>query len=416
MRFEIICVLWGQNYCDVFTNYCLPSLLAPDNLPNWPWPQTTTFVLYTTNQDFARLQAAPLFKKLTQLLSIEVRLIETWLESKDKLVYGAMTLAHQDAIQKGIKSQSHLIMLAPDVIFSNQSFLHLGDCVKANKKLVLVVGPRACIETAESEIKTHITSKYLSLSTQECVSIWCNHMHDYSQGHFWDNERIFNYFTAQVNEWGENHTININHFFPHPFYLQYPYQPYDPSYSTIDGLYLSYYEAFKDEVEFIQDDRFFLMSLTPQNDTSNYLIQSPDLLQKQIQLDLFYRSQTAPFQQWLFNQPITLQVSPEMAHPPCLKSSQALKAVQWFWTIEAWYYQKNFAEIIHSYQQSSHLLDALHSKVFGSVYYFIASAFSKEHLIDPLKDFLKTYHLQMTQYLNISDTSSLLEYLISHSD
>src|SRR2546426_114422 len=62
--FYFIIVLWGERFRDYFLDLCLPTLLSPRNLPSLATRARSKFLLCTRPQDWAAIQAAPIFKLL----------------------------------------------------------------------------------------------------------------------------------------------------------------------------------------------------------------------------------------------------------------------------------------------------------------------------------------------------------------
>ena len=55
---------WGQRYRDYFVDYCLPSLLAPDNLPRLRAEDGHCFLIATPSEDWEKIVNLPIMKKL----------------------------------------------------------------------------------------------------------------------------------------------------------------------------------------------------------------------------------------------------------------------------------------------------------------------------------------------------------------
>jgi hypothetical protein len=57
---------WGEHYRDRFTNVCLPSLLAPGNLPRLSADNGHRLLIATTCSDWAAIENLPIMAKLTR--------------------------------------------------------------------------------------------------------------------------------------------------------------------------------------------------------------------------------------------------------------------------------------------------------------------------------------------------------------
>ncbi len=63
-------VVWGDNYCRHFLECCIPSLLAPGNIPFLAGRERILFVIYSTQNDIEAIDAAPQFKALQEYAEI----------------------------------------------------------------------------------------------------------------------------------------------------------------------------------------------------------------------------------------------------------------------------------------------------------------------------------------------------------
>src|SRR5271156_2630308 len=63
--FYFIVVVWGERYTDFLCNFCIPALLSPNNIPAL-LNAGNKFLIATTDEDWARMQARPIFGLLKQ--------------------------------------------------------------------------------------------------------------------------------------------------------------------------------------------------------------------------------------------------------------------------------------------------------------------------------------------------------------
>src|SRR5262245_37147626 len=69
-RFFYVNVVWGKAYVDIFTDYSIPTLLAPDNIPCLPNRGVSEFVIVTTDEDAARIRASGIFERLSETIKV----------------------------------------------------------------------------------------------------------------------------------------------------------------------------------------------------------------------------------------------------------------------------------------------------------------------------------------------------------
>ena len=63
-------VVWGDNYCRHFLECCIPSLLAPGNIPFLAGRERILFIIYSTQKDIEAIDFAPQFKALQKYAEI----------------------------------------------------------------------------------------------------------------------------------------------------------------------------------------------------------------------------------------------------------------------------------------------------------------------------------------------------------
>src|SRR3954469_7323027 len=66
-------VVWGEAFVSFFLEFCLPTLLAPNNIPALRHRVGSKFVLHTHESDFAAIERSPAFALLKQTIEVEIR-------------------------------------------------------------------------------------------------------------------------------------------------------------------------------------------------------------------------------------------------------------------------------------------------------------------------------------------------------
>src|SRR5208282_1900176 len=67
--FYFICVLWGERFREYFLEYCLPSLLAPGNLPALSTRSPSKFLIATRPEDWAAIEATAVFRAVARYVT-----------------------------------------------------------------------------------------------------------------------------------------------------------------------------------------------------------------------------------------------------------------------------------------------------------------------------------------------------------
>src|SRR5262245_20606793 len=67
--FHIIVVFWGDRFRNYFLEYCLPSLLAPNNLPCLATRQRSKFLIATRPNDWLAAKDTLIFRVLERYIT-----------------------------------------------------------------------------------------------------------------------------------------------------------------------------------------------------------------------------------------------------------------------------------------------------------------------------------------------------------
>lgn len=235
--FYCIVAFWGQTYRQHFLQLCLPSLLAPGNLPYLLGKRPCKFVISTTPRDWAALSTDPLFsllKKFAEPVFLELRRLvpdflktvvreknrrsvapaseqnplvdlpcspldiatpdafdelqalgrEMGIELTDHHQYAArilfMSAGHKAAATQAHHDQAYGIFLAPDMVLSDGAVAHLHQFAQSGKKVVMVPACRFSLEDCLREFKKNglmTTGETLILPPRKLVEIVFGGMH-----------------------------------------------------------------------------------------------------------------------------------------------------------------------------------------------------------------------------------------------
>lgn len=115
--FYFIVVLWGEQFRKYFTEYCLPSLLAPLNIPVLNNNAHNKFLICTTPDDWTLIQKEHSFVKLKDY--IEPVFIEISLPTKNVSSCQHMGIGHKIATNICHQNRAYGIALTPDLLLSN---------------------------------------------------------------------------------------------------------------------------------------------------------------------------------------------------------------------------------------------------------------------------------------------------------
>lgn len=134
-------------------DYCLASLLAPQNLPfvatEAAHGVTAKFIFCSTAADYAALAGEPLFDLLQRYA--EVSLIDIGLPG-ETLTMLHMSKGHKAALQRCIEEKSYCSVLAPDIILANGSVRKLIELVDQKRPLALFPGFRFDLDEVRARL------------------------------------------------------------------------------------------------------------------------------------------------------------------------------------------------------------------------------------------------------------------------
>src|SRR5271155_5483826 len=67
--FYLVLVVWGEQYRNYFLDFCLPSLLAPGNIPTLAAKRPTKYLIATTRSDWEEIRHTTIFRELERYVS-----------------------------------------------------------------------------------------------------------------------------------------------------------------------------------------------------------------------------------------------------------------------------------------------------------------------------------------------------------
>lgn len=183
--FYFIIVVWGDRFINYLVRYCLPSLLAPENIPALSNNTINKFLFCTTNADWARLQNETSFKLLAQYITpvfIEIPLPPPGTPS---CVH--MGVGHKLATELCFKDKAYGIALTPDLILSNGTMKNVEQHARNGVEIVFCAALRFTEEGVFAGLRDlgvpHAQANYtndsspLSTTGRELVKIAMHSMH-----------------------------------------------------------------------------------------------------------------------------------------------------------------------------------------------------------------------------------------------
>jgi hypothetical protein len=153
-RFAVIgSVVWGQRFVDKFMGYCLPSLLAPGNIPALARKRKVVHSIVTTEADRDRIVAHPAFARLRELAEVVFTCFpQEFLERREQSGYNFYhfygLLDHQSVFMASAL-KADLYLLPIDCVYSRDCLRNFSSHLEKDADCCSV----GSIEAIESELR-----------------------------------------------------------------------------------------------------------------------------------------------------------------------------------------------------------------------------------------------------------------------
>ncbi len=189
--FYFIVSFWGEEYRRLFTTLCLPSLLAPGNIPALVNKADARFVMACTRTDWDALQGSPLMGLLRRHIEPVFVEIPDPQPGDDK--FRIMTHSHRIAADMAIAAKAYGSYLCPDGMLSDGSVATLQRMVAEGAKVVLGSALRHVQETFLPALAAHPgvrPNEPIALTPRDLMRLSLAHLHPQAVVRDWDAERF----------------------------------------------------------------------------------------------------------------------------------------------------------------------------------------------------------------------------------
>lgn len=196
-KYDLILTVWGSVYTDLFLNVCLPSLLAPGNLPFLQKNGECRLVVYTRSSDEPRFRQSPVFKQLVLFMRVDFKLKDEMLDTQS--AWFSMATCQNDAIRAARERNAYIVFVIPDFVYSDDSFKKLADLAEKGYKGILVFQLGAM---RDSFVESYRARYYndadctAALSSRELIGLWREHQHPTSNFFLWSSRHFPNDLTS----------------------------------------------------------------------------------------------------------------------------------------------------------------------------------------------------------------------------
>jgi hypothetical protein len=254
-RVNFITVVWGDWHLSAFFSLNIPTLLAAGNLPAFTDECDVTYDIYTRAEDVEKIKRSQGFRWMQRLVTTRVSTIS------DEGMADPIR-AHRDiwfeAVETAKRLRANVLLMPPDVAWSDGSFRHVGKLLRQGKKVIYNFYLRVVSDTFTRDFieRYRNPTGVIAIEPREMVDLSMRHIHPLMAAY----------------------TRNCEHFPHHPEMVIWPVRGeglllrvlarecllYDPGSYDLNARALVDGHPNKDEIEFVSDsDDFFAVSLAP---------------------------------------------------------------------------------------------------------------------------------------------------------
>jgi hypothetical protein len=286
---NFVVVFWGEKFRRYFCDYCLASLMAPQNLPFLATAEGRRvkgkFIICSTKDDYAALATEPQFARLKRV--VEVVLIDIGYPGKtDAMLH--MSKGHKAALQRSVEEGAYCSVLAPDIILSDGSIRRLIEIVIQKQPLAFFPAFRFDFDEMNARLRDGGYLKPgepLAVSPRQLAAYASESFHseilrfEFDTNHFSDHpistifRRPGNGWVLHTSSWGLA-VIDLSHLAN--------FTDHHLDTDTIDSHFIDAHifhnPAFLDPVVLNDSDDFLMVPLTSEADMPQKFLITPDPL------------------------------------------------------------------------------------------------------------------------------------------
>jgi hypothetical protein len=132
--FYFVVVVWGREYRDYFLEYCLPSLLSPNNIPALDGKRPAKVLFATTAEDWDAMRGTAIFRELEK----HAEPVYVELPPKGDRPYWLHSIVgHKMCCDITARDKAYRVLVCPDSIFSDGAINRFHDVAVEGAAVVL---------------------------------------------------------------------------------------------------------------------------------------------------------------------------------------------------------------------------------------------------------------------------------------
>lgn len=189
-RVRVLLPTWNPFYVRMCLEFCIPSLLAPGNLPALAAETECELVILTREADRPLLEESPIYQALQAVLPVQI------LDLSDLVVEGlyGFTLTYgflraMEACGEAM-TRTHFVFLVGDCVVADGSFRSLVRPILEGRSMVLGGNVRAVYEDVAETLRGRVTPETgaLAVPPRELVAHTIRHLHPTALGRVYNQD------------------------------------------------------------------------------------------------------------------------------------------------------------------------------------------------------------------------------------
>ncbi|MCK4935192.1 MAG: hypothetical protein KAR79_06360, partial [Simkaniaceae bacterium] len=189
--FEIISIVWGTEYTDLFLNVIVPSYLSNNNLPSCVKAFYITWKIYTTAIDRNRIIKHPHYLSASKYLKIEILNFispESLQNSTKKHTIKGFCQSH--AITQAIANNRVLLLLNPDSVIGDGGIKRCCEEIQNGNQAVLIfeLARASSIDFTQEVLDQYFdkATNSLTISNRSLIKYGIRHLIPYAKTSIWE--------------------------------------------------------------------------------------------------------------------------------------------------------------------------------------------------------------------------------------
>jgi hypothetical protein len=195
--FHFTVVVWGKQFREYFLEYCVPSLLSPNNLPTLSTRSQSKFLIATLAEDWAAMQKTAIFDELAKYV------LPTFIEippcPPGRSGCEHMGIGHTLITDLNYRERAYAVHLTPDCMLSDGTVRRLQELAVGGTEVVLTAALRFGEEPFLEGLKSagaipqenrSDSGSALTISGRQMVRAAVNGFHSQTLAYEWDRSQI----------------------------------------------------------------------------------------------------------------------------------------------------------------------------------------------------------------------------------